>query len=110
MNKSMKGALLSALVFPGVGQISAGHKKRGWLMVIANSLFIFLIVIEIIRKAKIIINNLQQQGEILDVDKVSNMTSGLMGFSDNIYLNALLALFILGWFFSIIDAYNLNKR
>lgn len=110
MNKSTKGALLSALIFPGIGQISTGHKKRGWLMVIANSLFIFLIVVEIINKAKNIINNIQQQGEIVDVDKVSNMTSGLIGAPDNIYLNTLLVLFILGWLFSIIDAYYLNKK
>ena len=99
MNQSIKAALLSGLIFPGVGQISTGHKKRGWLMAITNSLFIFLIILEIIRKAKIIINDLQQQGEMLDVDKISNMTSGLMGFSDNIYLNTLFALLILGWFF-----------
>ena len=79
-------------------------------MVIAYSIFIFLIVLEIIYKSKNIINNLQQQGEIVYVDKVANMTSGLIGATDNIYLNTLLVLLILGWLFSIIDAYNLNKK
>lgn len=110
MNKAIKSALLSALIFPGVGQISAGHKKRGWLFIMLSGVFLYLIVNKIIQQANSMINEMQKSGVAMNVEEISNRTSSLIGFSDNTYLNTLLILFIVCWLLSIFDAYRLGGK
>jgi len=110
MNKSLKAALLSGLVFPGVGQISLGYKKRGWLIIAANAIFLYLIISEVMRQAYGVIAEMQKSGSVLDIEAISNTTSGLVGFSDNSSLNTLLLLLIAVWIFSVFDAYRLGKN
>ena len=110
MNKSIKGALLSALILPGVGQISLGYKNRGWLIIGINIVFLYLIISEIMQKAYSIIDEMQKSGAAMDIETISNKTAGLSGFSDNAFLNIVLMLFIIGWVISIIDAYRLGKN
>jgi len=110
MNKSIKSALLSALIFPGVGQISAGYKKRGWLFIMISCVFLYLIIHKIIQQANSIINEMQKDGVVMTVEEVSKQTTNYIGFSDNTYLNALLILFFITWFTSIIDAYRLRLK
>ncbi|MCK5386730.1 MAG: hypothetical protein KAJ39_06070 [Gammaproteobacteria bacterium] len=105
MNKSVKAALLSGLVFPGVGQLSIGYKKRGWLIIFVIYVFLYLIMTKIMQQAASIVEKMQTSGVALDIESISNKTSELVGFSDNSYLNTLLVLFVLGWLISVIDAY-----
>lgn len=109
MNQPVKAALLSGLIFPGVGQISLGHKKRGWLIIATHLLVIFLIIKEVLLKANDIIAEMQKNGSAVDIESISNVTSGMVNFSDNAYLNILLILFLFGWLVSIFDAYKLGK-
>jgi len=113
MNQSVKAALLSALVFPGVGQLTIGYEKRGWIIIVVNTVLFSLIMSGIIQKAYEIISEVEKNAEltgIVDFEKILNMTSGLVDFSDNTFLNLVLISFILGWFFSVIDAYRLGKK
>lgn len=110
MNKSVKAALLSGLVFPGVGQLSIGYKKRGWLMIFVICIILYLIISEIIQQAASIIEKMQASGVALDIESISNKTSGLVGFSENSSLNILLVLLILGWIVSVIDAYFIGTK
>ena len=110
MNKSMKGALLSALVFPGVGQISIGHKKRGWFIIFVNCIFLYMIISEIIEQASSLVEKMQKNGVALDYESISNKTSELVSFSDNSSLNILLMLLIFSWIASVVDAYILAKQ
>ena len=105
MNKSVKAALLSGLVFPGVGQLSIGYKKRGWFIIFVIYVFLYLIMTKIMQQAASIVEKMQTSGVALDIESISNKTSELVGFSDNSYLNTLLVLFVLGWLISVIDAY-----
>ena len=110
MNNSIKAALLSALIFPGVGQISAGYKQRGWIIVGVNVMLVFLIIREIMKKAYTVIAEMQKSGSPMDIESVSNATSKLAGFSDNIFLNILLILLVIFWLYSIFDAYRAGKK
>ena len=110
MNKPMKGALLSALIFPGVGQISIGHKKRGWLIIFVSCIFLYLMISEVIQQASSLVEKIQKSGVPLDYESISNKTSELVSFSDNSLLNTLLMLLIISWIASVIDAYILGKK
>lgn len=110
MNQSVKAALLSALIFPGVGQISLGYKKRGWLIIGCCGVLLYLIISEIMQKAYQVIAEMQKNGSAMDIESISNTTSQLTGFSDNMFLNVLLILVIVGWVISMVDAYRLGKK
>lgn len=110
MNKSIKGMLLSALIFPGVGQISMGYKKRGWFIIFLNVVFLYLIISNIIQQASIIAEKLQNNGVELNYELMSNQTSRLISFSDNSYLNILFVLLIISWVIAVVDAYFLGKK
>lgn len=53
---------------------------------------------------------MQQNGIALDIESISKQTSELVGFSDNLSLNTLLILLILGWLISTVDAYVLGIK
>lgn len=110
MNQSTKAALLSGLVFPGVGQISIGHIKRGWFIIAAVCLYLYLIISEIIHEMYSAIAKMQESGSVMDAQAVSKMTSDVMSFSANTYLNIVLVLLIVTWVVSVIDAYLLGKK
>ncbi len=110
MNQSTKAALLSGLIFPGVGQISVGHIKRGWFIIAVVCLYLYLIISEIIHKMYSAIAEMQESGAAMDTEAVSKMTSDVMSFSANTYLNVVLILLIVTWIVSVIDAYILGKK
>lgn len=110
MKPSVKAALLSALIFPGVGQISLGHKKRGWLIIGFIAVIFYFIINEIMNLAYTVIEDMQKKGATMDVENISNATSGLVGFSDNMFLNFLLIVLLVTWVLSIFDAYRLDKK
>ena len=110
MNQSVKAALLSALIFPGLGQMSLGHKKRGGLIIGFIAVLFFIIVNNIMKIAHEVINKMQQNGLAMDVETISKMTSEQVGFSDDLFLNIALILLIVTWLASILDAYLLGKK
>ena len=110
MSKSIKAALLSGLIFPGVGQLSIGHKKRGWFIIIINFILLYLIISEIIQKSRSYIDKMKEEGIEIDIATVSEKTAEIVSFSDNASLNILFLLFILGWTASVIDAYYLTAK
>lgn len=110
MNKSIKAALISGLIFPGIGQVSIGHKKRGWVIILVNSIFLYMIINEIIQQASSLVEKIQKSGVPLDYEAISNKTSEFVSFSDNSSLNTLLMLLIFSWLASVIDAYLLGKK
>jgi hypothetical protein len=109
MRQSTKAALLSGLIFPGVGQISTARKKRGWIFVALTIFNTYLILHEVITKAFEVVETMQKSGVEIDVESISNATSGLSSFSDNIYLNTLLITLIVIWLYSVFDAYFIDK-
>lgn len=65
---------------------------------------------EIVQQAYNVINTMQKRGIALDVEKVSNITSSLIDFSSNSYLNSLLIIIIISWGYAIFDAYRIPGK
>ena len=110
MTQSMKSALLSALIFPGVGQIASGHKKRGWSFVSVMFVLLYLVINKIMQQASLVIAEMQKNATAINLEEISKLSSELVSFSDNMILNVALLLLILTWLVSIIDAYRLGKK
>lgn len=110
MSKALKAALLSALVFPGVGQLSTGEKKRGWFIISIAILFLYFIVSQLLQKAHLAIAEMQNKGIVMDMESISNISAKLSRFSDNPTLNILLISFIIFWIYAIFDAYQMGLK
>jgi len=110
MSRSLKGALLSGLILPGIGQVYLGYKKRGWSIIAVNIVILYLIISEVIQKAYSVIDEMKNSGSVMDIEQISAKAADLSGFSDNVFLNVLLMFFIIGWFVAMIDAYRLGKK
>lgn len=110
MNQSIKAALLSGLVLPGIGQLSLGYKKRGWMIIFVSFIFIFMLIGKVIQQAESIVEKMQKSGEAINMELISKQTSEFAAFSDNSSLNILLILLILVWAYSILEAYFLGAK
>lgn len=110
MNQSIKAALLSGLVLPGIGQLSLGYKKRGWMIIFVTFIFIFMLIGKVIQQAESIVEKMQKSGEAINIKLISKQTSEFVAFSDNSSLNTLIILLISIWVYSIIDAYFLSSK
>lgn len=109
MNKAIKAALLSALVFPGSGQIYLKRYSRGLLMMMLIVLGLAIIIVKATIGLLDSLKVMQAKGTAFDIDAISRLaeTSSSNMFADNA---AVLMLLIACWVFSVVDAYILGKR
>lgn len=110
MKKSLKAALLSALVYPGIGHFFLKKYTQCAVFAVAFSVPLYFVFSEVMTKAERIAQQIQN-GEIpLDITAISNaVTSATLAadtqeFNFNIYL-----LFII-WLIAIIDCYRLGQK
>lgn len=103
MNKAVKAAIFSALLFPGWGQIYLRRYKRGIAIISSFCWVVIRLAIRIIKAAP-----LQKGTE--NVQAVFQITADSMKALNTKYLTFILVPIILLWMFSIVDAYLLGKK
>ncbi len=108
MKQSTKALLLSALVFPGLGQLSINKKNKGWSIIVLVIIILSLIIGEVVKKAQLVVEEMQKSGAVMDSESISAAVASVSSFSDNIYLNILLILFVTLWAFAAFDAYRMK--
>jgi hypothetical protein len=108
MTISIKAALLSGLIFPGVGHMVLKQYLRGSILMLSALIALSVIVTKAIKQALIIVDRINN-GEIpveagANTDLVAKSTSGAEGSILNI------AVLIVGacWLIGIIDSYRLG--
>jgi len=110
MKNSMKAALLSGLVFPGLGQIVLKHYKRGIALTLAVLLSLLVVVVKALRQAFIILEKIEAEGRAIDMSTISSAVAKASTTSDNFVYNFVLLLIILLWIIGIVDAYRLGRK
>ena len=108
MKRSSKAALLSGLVFPGIGHIVLKQYLRGSALVLSALVAFSIVVTRVFQRALTIVDRISS-GEIpvetgAIAEMVSNSTSGADSFIEN------MAVIVLGvcWLIGIIDSYRLG--
>ncbi len=109
MKKSVKAALLSALVYPGVGHFSLKKYAQGAVFSCAFSVPLYFLFSEIMSKAEHIAEQIQN-GEIpLDIIAITEaLSSSVMGVGAQ-ELNIKMYALVFIWFVGIIDSYRLGR-
>ena len=108
MKRSSKAALLSGLIFPGIGHIVLKQYLRGSVLMLSALAAFSIVVTRVFQRALAIVDRVNS-GEIpVDTgaiaEMVSNSTSGADGFIENIAVVVLVTCWLIG----IIDSYRLG--
>jgi len=110
MNNSIKGALWSALVFPGLGQMVLKHYIRGTVIIILVSISMTGIILKAVEDALAILENLDLEGGAISLTTIVQATSETSGSFGGLNYNPLLFFIIGCWIISTVDAYLIGRR
>jgi TM2 domain-containing membrane protein YozV len=98
MKINAKAALLSALIFPGLGQLYKGDRIKGVILIVFANIFILAALYFVLRYVAPLILSAQMSG-VYDTNKIiEHLNSGGPA------VRLLLAAFCGLWFYSWIDA------
>jgi predicted histidine transporter YuiF (NhaC family) len=109
VKRSTKAALLSALVFPGVGHLYLKRYVIGIFLSGGAASATYFIVSSVVSKAFVIAEKIQSESLSLDVNAIASLVSeqshGAVGSSMSIATIALIVFWIIG----IIDSYRQGR-
>ena len=109
MSNSLKGALLSGLVFPGVGQLVLRHFKRGIGFLLATIAILLVIVLKAVEKSFTILEKIKAEGGAISMNTITNTATQVSTSLESLTF-MLLFLFIPIWIIGVVDAYRVGKR
>ena len=109
MNKAIKAALLSALVFPGTGQFYLKRYWRGLLIMLLNIGGMITIILRATFAALDKLPVIQGNGTAFDINAISSLAEASSAniVTDN---TTILVLLVACWLFAVVDAYRIGKR
>ncbi len=110
MNNSLKGALLSGLLFPGLGQVFLKHYKRGIALILTVLVSLLVIVVEAVQKAFTILEKIESEGGTIDMNSISNAATQASTTSCSLIFSFALLLIIFCWIIGVVDAYRIGKK
>lgn len=105
MNSSLKGALLSGLVLPGLGQIAQKHYIRGAIIMLTVLVSLVVVVMTAVEQALAILEKLDLESGVISMDTITDAVTKASVNSESFTYNIFLLLIIGCWLVSIVDAY-----
>jgi len=110
MDQARKAALFSALLFPGWGQIYLKHYKRGLVFLVSVLVGALSLAVAIIFSGFAVIKAAPlKKGTVQFADVIGVCIKAFGAINTKLFL-LMIALLLLLWILSIIDAYQLGKK
>jgi len=108
MKRSSKVALLSGLVFPGIGHMVLKHYLRGSVLMLSALVAFSVIVTVVIQRALIIVDRINSGDIPVETGAIAEMISNSTNGADSLIQN--ISVIVLGacWLIGIIDSYRLG--
>ena len=103
MKNSIKGALLSGVVFPGLGQVILKHYKSGIALMLIVSVNMLLIIVKAVQQ-------IGSEGGTISMSTISNAATQASTASESLIFKLLLLLIIFCWIIGTVDAYRIGKK
>jgi TM2 domain-containing membrane protein YozV len=108
MKRSTKAALLSGLVFPGLGHIYLKRYVQGILLVFGTALAIYVIVSTAVDTALDVVEKIEGGGVPLDVKAITDLVSQQSRGTEQLTDIATIALLAF-WAIGIADSYRVGR-
>ncbi len=109
MKKSTKAALLSALVFPGLGHIYLKKYLPGLVLAGASFAALYYLIADATDKAFEIVDKLQSGDAPADIDSITAMLSQQPAGADAQLLNVATIALVICWLVGIVDSYRVGS-
>ncbi|MCX6356872.1 MAG: hypothetical protein NT045_03195 [Candidatus Aureabacteria bacterium] len=110
MNNSLKGACLSGLVYPGMGQIVQKHYLRGLALIGIVTVNLSVIILTTSKQIETILTNIESSGGEYDVTTILHEATKFSISPYNGIMKISSALILCCWAIGIVDAYLSGKR
>lgn len=110
MKNTLKGVLLSALVFPGLGQMALKSYRRGaWLMVTVAVALVVMISVAV-KQARMLFHQMEAEGGVIDMAAITDAVDRVANTTDSVIINGAFLLIVLLWLFGVVDAFRTGRR
>ena len=110
MKNSIRGALFSGLVFPGLGQIVLQRYLRGAIIVLTVLISLSIIVMKTVANALAIVDKIESENGMINLSKISETATQMSTTSADLLLNSLLIMLLICWVFGTVDAYRIGRK
>ncbi len=110
MNNSLKGAFLSGLIFPGLGQVVLKHYKRGAVIMLTVLVSLSIVVVKAVQHALAILEKIESEGGVISMSTISDAATQASTTSGGLIFNLALLLVILCWIIGVVDAYRIGMK
>ena len=108
MKKSSKAALLSGLIFPGIGHLVLKQYLRGSVLMLLALVAFSVIVTRIFQRALTIVDRINS-GEIpVETAAIAEMVSNSTSGADSLVETTAMIVLVACWLVGIIDSYRLG--
>ena len=108
MKRSSKAALLSGLIFPGVGHMVLKQYLRGSVLMLSALAALSVIVTSVFQRALTIVDRINSGDIPIETGAIAELVSNSTGGADSLVES--IAVIVLGacWLIGIIDSYRLG--
>jgi hypothetical protein len=110
MSNSLKGALLSGVIFPGLGQVILKHYKRGIVLMFTVFASLMVIIFKVVQHAFTILGKIELEGGVIDIKTITDAATKASSTSDSLIYNFGILLILICWIFGTVDAYRIGKK
>lgn len=110
MKKSTVAALLSALVFPGAGQLILKRYFRGLILAAVAIASLYALTVDVVERAKSISDKLMAGDVPIDAAVISEMVAGSTAGSDTLSLKIATLALTAAWLLAVVDAVFIGNR
>ena len=110
MKKSTKAALLSGLIFPGIGHLILKEYLRGSVLLFSSLVAMWYLVNVAYQSAMTIVERINSGDIPLDTGAIAEAASGAGADTNGITYNIALLVLLACWLVGIFDSYRVGKE
>jgi hypothetical protein len=110
MKNAFKGAMLSGLVFPGLGQVALKCYGRGAVLIVATLVIVVETAIKAVQQALAILGTIEAGGGVIDLAAIADATTRALAGPAGRHFDILLLLLLACWLIGVIDGYLVGRK
>jgi hypothetical protein len=108
MKKPSKAALLSGLIFPGIGHIFLREYFRGSILLVVSLASLSVVVTSAYQRALLVVDRVVSGDVAMEAGAIAQAVSNPTYATDNLMENVAFVLLAACWLVAIIDSYRLG--
>lgn len=110
MKSSLKGALLSGLIFPGLGQIALKRYPRGIALMLVVMSALIVMIVTAVQQAYAVLESIEAAGGTPDSETIRQAAEHAAAAPGSALIPAMALLIVICWVVGVIDAYRIGRQ